>query len=317
MIILFDLQEHIKDFAPGIMPENPYLIPNNEQIAKINIVESDGAKTVFIEDRTSNMEGMTVNMPSFEGLQPGDRLTVTGRIPSGAPKTDWGMVIHRGGEGYAILEQHRIPAHDGLYYMTYLLDAIDFEHPIRIRTNHWGNEEAHMDFFVDDILITRDPKNTDAATETRDVVYSFEENGYSSVNLEFGAISEYLQKSGEPDIELLDGAEKRIHIRRRVNDWDGVDIHVDRMRLRSGNKYTIHVEGRVEGDAPQGAQLMFQIIPGYVWRDNKNVIGGEEFSLTHKFSGTEVKNTEVVRVTSNHGGAKMSFSINKIEVKTV
>ena len=86
------------------------------------------------------------------------------------------------------------------------------------------------------------------------------------------------------------------------------------MDLKQGNIYTIHAKGRIEGFAPSGATIMFQILPGYIWR---SVVAAEEngnFVLSHTLSMMELQTAEAVRITSNPEGAEMSFTISEIEV---
>jgi hypothetical protein len=320
MLVLYDLQDELKNYTAGDLPKNPRIEANPNQHATLSVIEEEGAKTILVSNRHEVSDGITINMNEIEGLRPGDRLTISGRTGSGAPTVKWGMLIHRGGGSYSLLEQHNMPAPDELYFLTYLLDAVDLEHPIRLRTDHWGNEEAHMDFFVDDILITRNLKNAGTVTDGRDVVYSLATDEYAREGLVPApgtrSVPTFLQTSGEPEFILLEeGGKKSIIVRRRVHDWDGVDIHLTMMGLKQGCSYTINVEGRIEGEAHGGAQMMMQVLPGYVWRDNKDVNGGEEFSLSHTLSNAEILNAEVIRITSNPQGAKMTFVITDIILK--
>ncbi|MCL2576974.1 MAG: hypothetical protein FWE27_02840 [Defluviitaleaceae bacterium] len=311
----------MKNFTIGKFPESLIIGPNPNQLATINVMEEDGAKTVLISNRTEVADGITINMSAFQNLLPGDRLTITGRIGSNAPTAKWCMLIHRGGGNYSLLKQHSIPLHDELFYLTHLLDEVDLKYPIRLRTDHWGNEESYMDFYVDDILITRNIKNTGIIIDSRDIVYSLATDNYASdgltpVGSNIGTVPSFLQTSGDPEYSLIEEGDKKIiYLRRRVHDWDGIDIKIGLMALKKGNSYTITIKGRPEGEVLKDAQLMMQILPGYVWRDNKNVYEGQEFILEHTLSNAEVLNAEFIRIASTPQGASMSFVITDIIIK--
>jgi hypothetical protein len=320
ILVLYDLQNEIENYEPGKFPHSEFIEPNPNQLAKVSIEEQDGAKTVLICERTDVSDGITINMKAFDNLLPGDKLTVTGRIGGSAPSAKWGVLIYRGDENYFLLNQHSTPASNELFYLTHLLDDADIKHQIRIRTDHWGNEKALMDFCVDDILITRNLNSTGTIIDSRDIVYSLSRDERlregRSIASDAEIVPSFLQTSGDPDYSLIEEGDKNIiYLRRRVHDWDGIDINIGLMALKSGNSYTITICGRPEGEVPKDAQLMMQILPGYVWRENKNVFSDTEFVLTHKLSNAEILNAENIRITTNGEGKKVSFVINNIFVR--
>jgi hypothetical protein len=313
--LLFDLQEMIREIPPGEF-SNPLMYANSSQNTKtiLSVAEQNGEKTVCVSNRADSSDGLLLNIAEITDIQAGDRITVTGRIGEGAPKNNWGMVLHRTGENFAHLVQQRAPSTDELFYLTYLLDEIDLNVEFQVRTSHWGTETAHMDFFVDDILITRCVKGTAADIDPRNTVYSLSEDEFFKQNLKPGEMTTYLQTSGEPEY-VLDNHSKSIHIKRRVNDWDGLDILLSPMKLLPGNNYSLQVTGRITGEVPQNTELMFQILPGYVWRSNKKMTANQDFVLFHLLSKTEITNAEVIRITTNTEGAKMPFLITGIDLK--
>ena len=317
ILLLYDLQNEIKNYAVGKLPESVFLEPNPNQNALIDIAEQDDAKTIHVSNRTAKADGITVNMGAIPNLRPGDRLTISGRIGDNAPTAKWGVLIHRGGGNYCLLEQHQNPLPSELFHITYLLDEVDLHFPIRLHTDHWGNEESHMDLYVDDILITRNAKGSGVIADIRDIVYSLatdtqtRESSPPSVT-----ISSFLRISGNPEYIIVEeGDKKSIFFRKRVHDWDGLDINVGMMSLKSGNSYTITIKGRPEGEVPPESQLMMQVLPGYVWRDNKNVYEEQEFTLEHTLSNAEILNAESIRIASTPAGGKMSFVITDICIR--
>ncbi|MCL1842808.1 MAG: hypothetical protein FWF79_03265 [Defluviitaleaceae bacterium] len=317
MIVLYDLQEELKNIKAGELPENPYLCACGDTPSSLEVVEQDDAKTLLVKNRASVSDGISIKLPAYEGLCVGDRVTVTGRIGDGAPKTNWGIALNRSGNDYAHLAQHRIPTRDDLYYLTYLLEKVDLDCTLHIRTIFWGNEEACMNFYADDILITRNTHDTATDTDERSIVYSLATDE-STEGFAPGVMTKYLVTSGEPMYKMIESEHgKAIHISNRVNDWDGLDIQLKPMGLKPGSNYTIRVEGRIDGHAPPEAMIMMQFLPGYVWRNPRAAYDNNEFVLTHNLSKTEVLNAEFIRITSNPPGAKMSFIISNIEIKVV
>jgi hypothetical protein len=205
------------------------------------------------------------------------------------------------------------------FSVSYILDAADLEQKLIIRSSSWGEYNAHMDFFVDSILITRSPESANITIDTRHVLYSLA--GDESVQklpadapiyFEGGA---YLRSAGEPNFRMKEFEGKKcLHIYNRTNDWDGIDIRMGELKLLRGNHYTIKVRGRVDGNAPENTQIMLQLVPGYVWRSNQPVTDNQEFELHHTLSAMEVINGETIRITTNGNGAVMAFYIYDIEI---
>jgi hypothetical protein len=260
--------------------------------------------------------GLQLQTPMIKNIQPGDRITATGRIGGGAPKSDWAMVIDRktGVESFRGLAQHVTPEHNELFSVTYILDEADLEKPLMVRSNYWGNVTESMDFYVDSILITRNVSHTSTVVDERQTVYSFaEDDGVKK--LRPGDITKFIRSAGTPKYTIFEkNSKKGIHLGNRLNNWDGLDIWLPSLDLKPGNSYTISVNGKIDGPSSEKARVMFQIIPGYIWRSEKNVVDNEEFNLSHTFSAMELQTAQTVRIATDDGGAKMSFFLYDIEI---
>jgi endo-1,4-beta-xylanase len=123
----------------------------------------------------------------------------------------------------------------------------------------------------------------------------------------------FLRSSGTPVYKII-GEEKIIHIGHRLNNWDGIDIRLENMNLKQGNRYTIRVKGRVDGCAPPGMIIMLQIVPDFMWRHSVECTDNCEFTLSHTFSIMELQTAEAVRIATNTEGANVSFFIDEIKV---
>jgi hypothetical protein len=316
MMVLFDLQESLKETEIFKKIITPY----GENPSAINIIEVAATKTVHVAGRTDFKPGLAVNTPELHGLQSGDRITVTGRLGSGVPKSDWAMVIDRRkiksgvSGGWTGLAQHVSPEHNELFTITHLLDAEDLDKTFMIRSNHWGNVTESMDFYLDSILITRNVSQTSFVKDEREQIYSLASDG-NLKKLRPGDITRFLRAAGTPKFTIIEkNSRKGVHLANRINNWDGLDIWLPSLELKQGNSYSITVNGRVDGVAGERARLMLQIIPGYIWRSEKYVYDDDEFTLNHTFSATELQTAQTIRIASDDEGAKMSFFIYDIEV---
>ncbi|MCL1882805.1 MAG: hypothetical protein FWF81_03520 [Defluviitaleaceae bacterium] len=314
MLVLFDLQEELKELESGQLPENPYF--GMYGATQLSIVNVASTKTIHVAGKTDLKPGLMVNTQVMSALLPGDRITVTGRLGSGAPRSDWAMVIdrHTSIYGHEGLAQHITPKHNELFSITYLLEADDLEKPLLVRTNHWGTAEESMDYYIDSVLITRNIKNTDADTEERKEIYTLA-GDTNFVKLRPGGVTRYIKACGTPKFTITESnGKKGIRVERRLNNWDGLDLWLENMNLKKGNSYTITVNGKIEGIAAEKSRMMFQMLPGYIWKSVRDVVSDQEFTLTHTLSAMELQNTEAVRIATNEEGATMSFFIRSIEV---
>lgn len=316
ILIFFDLQEILKDIGVGDFPENPYISPYSETPAALCVVDLSGTKTVRVIGRADQKPGLSLNTPAIKTLYPGDRITVTGRLGGGVPKGDWAMAIDRqtSREDYDGLAQHLNPKHGALYSITYLLDKPDLENPLLVRSNHWGKDTGRMEFYVDSILITRNSAAMNTTIDNRREVYSLatDEN---LKNLRPGHITKFLRSSGTPKYTVFEkNGRKGIHLGRRTNNWDGIDIRLASMDLKPGNLYTIQVKGRIDGNANSGARMMFQFLPDYVWRSEIFVSSNQDFVLSHTLSIMELLTAKAVRVATCDDSTNMSFYIYDIEI---
>ncbi|MDR0272941.1 MAG: hypothetical protein LBI27_06455 [Clostridiales bacterium] len=318
ILVLFDLQEILKEIEAGELTDNVYFSRYSNTTPEIGIKEAGTVKAIHISDKMALKPGIALNMSAIPNLHQGDRITITGRIGSGFPKTDWAMVIDRqtAKNGFSGLSQHITPDHVELFNVTYILEEIDLDKTFFIRTNFWGRgrTEDVVDFYVDSILITRNVKHFDTVIDDRQAIYSFatDENIKS---MKPGDISRFIRSAGTPKYTMTERNGKRgVHLGRRMNNWDGVDIWLPNMNLKKGNKYTITVNGKIDGHATPGARVMLQMLPGYIWRSDMHVSDDQEFTLTHTLTAMELQISEAVRIATDENGATMSFFIHDIEI---
>lgn len=314
--VLYDLQKELGELSLGVFGGSRHLASGGEYPPKLTVVEAGGTKTLLVSDRPAIDSGLVLQVPALAKLLPGDKIIITGRICGTAPKLDWAMVMRRYGKLYANLAQHYIPSTDELFCITYVFDPIDLETPVQIRSNHWGKDDTPMDFFVDSILITREQSNANIEMDSRRVVYSFADD-VNVKELKPGDITPFIHASGAPMYTVKEkGGKKSIRVWRRLNNWDGIDIIIPNMNLKSGNLYTIRAKGRVESPVPPGATMMFQVLPGFIWRSAVPVEDNGVFTLSHTLSIMELQMAEGIRIASNPECAGMSFIISEIEVRT-
>ncbi|MCL2356162.1 MAG: glycoside hydrolase family 11 protein [Defluviitaleaceae bacterium] len=110
-----------------------------------------------------------------------------------------------------------------------------------------------------------------------------------------------------------------IRVTNRPNDWDGVDVMFAGLMSATG-VYDVRVTGRIAGNAPAGATLMLQSMPGFGWGTPVSVSTDGEFTITRTVNratdmgGTPPALWDRFRITSNGAGTNMNFDIFSIEV---
>jgi hypothetical protein len=310
------LQEQLKKISAGDLPQNLFVAPYGTAPAVLCAVEINKTKTLRVTGNANLKPGFIINTPSISDLLAGDRITITGRLGDGVPKSDWAMVIDRffDSSNYSGLSQHVTPEHGELFSMTYLLDDDDLKFPLLIRSNHWGKSVEPMNYFVDSILVTRETSEARYIKDARELIYSLA-NDENIQTLKPGDVTRFLRSSGTPKYTIFErDGRKGMKISRRINNWDGIDISLAGMNLKQGNRYTVTVSGAIDGAAPQDARMMLQLLPEFIWRSEIKARDDNEFTLRHTLSAMELQTTEFIRIASCDDGAKMSFNIFKIEI---
>ena len=329
-MVMFDLRKDLEPLNEGEFTGTDYLKPLRKEAVYLELLNDNGLKTIKASRRESREDGLIINLPQITkdfDLRPNDRITVTGRISSIAPKDDWGMELMRGSsDWWGQLAQQITPV--GIYSMSYLLEDIDLEHEMWVCSNHWGNEEPTMDFTVDSILVFRPPSKIE--DDSRKVLYSMMSDKFIQAQAENTIIplaegnrddspeEPLLRKSGNPVI-IARKCElgTAIYVEKRKNDWDGVDIRLDPLGLKKGNKYYVEVTGKVFGESAPGAAMTLQGVPTYTWADMVEVGDDSDFVLTHVLTQSNLEAWTAWRVTTNNAGIKLGFMIDSIEVGTI
>jgi len=314
IIVLYDLQNALRYEEIGEFFGDSFLIPCGES-SKLSIVEIEDVKTIFISNRATDDDGLAILTPDFGKYVPGDRVTITGRVDENAHVGGWSLELHRcHPDGTSRLVQQYFPEHDRMYALSYVLDKKDIERHIRLVSRPWMYGVTPADFYVDEILITR--AREDFLKDLRDVIYIMENDRHLK-ELNGGGYTEFLFATGDPLYSFYENEENgsvSIHLSRRANDWDGIDIRLSLMNLLRDNKYCIKVTGRIDGTAPSGSEITLQLLPSYAWRGTQTVTDNQEFTLTHTLSPDELETIESVRITTNSIGANMPFYVHEIEV---
>lgn len=314
-MVLYDLQNALANIETGALVHSGCIKPFGSTPPTVMIENTNGGKRLKITGRRVREDGISLLLPEIQGLHPGDRLTITGHVGEGAPNTnDWGLCLRSPRGEFNQLTQ--VIAPQGLFTLSYVIDKTDFGYPLYVHANTWGGAKIDMDFYIDNMTISR-ADNIHARADTRQLIYSMETDGYMS-SYRSGDIL-----MADPDSPLSPSGACTCIVRRgaitvsgRKNDWDGLDIKLDTLGLMPGNSYNIHVVGRVEGAAPPETQIMLQIIPGYAWRDNHIIYSQQDFTLGHTLTLMELETADTLRITTNSVGAAVDFTIYSVEITT-
>jgi hypothetical protein len=308
------MQEYFSDCPIGDFENYGVISLRRDPDANGKIKKVEDIKALFISGRTARESGIFIDLTKLSELLPGDRITVTGRIDRdhSLGSSTWSISLLSAIDGH--LTHHIAP--DAVYSLSYILDESDIKNVLTVHTIGWGVLHPLMDFYVDNILITRGDIINKPAVDTRKIIYSLAEDS----NLQFVLADEksILTRAGYPNVSVFEhNGKKAIHVDTRVNDWDGLDILISNLKLRAGNQYKITVHGRVDGEAPEDAVIMIQGVPSYSWRHNIEIKSNEEFTLEYTMTRSDVEKWTAVRITTNQAGATMSFFVYRVEIGRV
>jgi hypothetical protein len=308
MQVLFDLQEEFN--AVESLNGLEFIVPTGTYPATLLLRDADDVKTILVKNRSDIMSGVGVCLREMKEIKPGDRITITGRIPGEVPAGGWGIALvsndndPRMNDEF-LLAQSNSP--QSLFSLSYILCATDIDSMLTVQTTQWRDAiDATMDFCIDNISILREDRYSVTEEDSREVIYSFADDD----NLLFGVLS----KSGEPEVNFGE-AEKSIHITSRTYEWDGIDINFKKLNLLMGNKYQLIVKGRIDGFAPKGTVITLECLPGYFWRNNQPMETDQFFTLKHTLGHAEIDRWDSIRVITNVAGATVPFYIYSIEIK--
>ena len=330
--VIFDMQDDLVLLGP--LTGTTYL---QEFGSGMNVavneatVAGETVRYIQVLEVNDNGQGLTI-LTSDMDLEEGDRLIVTGRPGANFPDANRSMMLRRS-VGIDWNDQQLNADNDPqpTFSLSHIISAAELAPGvnIHIHANTWGAPGLDNSvFYIDSIIITRDLG--DVEEDDREVIYSLTEDAYiqsltgagpamliqpfTTTNL---AGTPYLQPSGGAVITVYEYDDVNfLHVGGRSNDWDGLDLMFDPMDLLPGNVYHVRVSGRIDGTAPAGASIMLQGIPGHDWTNNTNISSNESFVLTHTLSASNLDNWDVIRITTNSGGASMSFYIHTIEFGT-
>ncbi|WP_051571552.1 endo-1,4-beta-xylanase [Ruminiclostridium cellobioparum] len=175
---------------------------------------------------------------------------------------------------------------------------------IRIQSNDAG---AAVPFYIGNILITAE--NTPPATTEKEIYHEdFATGAGKSVQSGGANLTQVTDKVFEGND---DGA--ALYVSNRINNYDAADFKFADVGMQNGKTYTVTVKGYVDaGEAvPAGAQAYLQTVDSYGWLAGADMIAGEAFTLTKKFTADTTKDS-AVRVQSNVTGATVPFYIGDI-----
>ncbi|MCL2357723.1 MAG: hypothetical protein FWC70_11350 [Defluviitaleaceae bacterium] len=319
MQILYDLQESFKNVAPGKFDDTDFITMRKDAVAEFRVIDIEDTKTLQITERARRESGIYINLNKINGLKPGDRLTITGRVGDNAPNgPKWSVALLRvrKEDGHGHMTQHTAPK--SLFVLSHVLEEKETEAVFTVHTISWGSTEPDVDIYIDDILISR--QSDDAyEIDPREKVFSFAQDWDISQRIDtiYGetAANADVVYAGGPSVTVreIDGA-PTIQVSNRVRDWDAIDICIENFKLIPGNRYKITAEIRLDEAAPKGTAFMFQGIPGFDWRGNINVHQRTVIHLEHILSRAEVEKWRVMRITTNPPGSSVSFNIRSIEI---
>jgi hypothetical protein len=94
VLVLYDFQDNFNDVSVGKFG-SAHSISVRERphtAGKVRLVED--VKTLHVYEREQRESGIYIHLPEIEGIQTGDRITVTGRIGENAPSgANWSIVL--------------------------------------------------------------------------------------------------------------------------------------------------------------------------------------------------------------------------------
>jgi len=316
VLVLYDFQEDFKEISAGEFHENIPISVRGDKPTSAMVQDVEDVKSLLISNRPARESGIYINLKKISGLLPGDRITVTGRVGEGAPPGPiWSVALLSVDDGH--LTHHISPR--GIYSVSHVLELNELTQIFTIHTIGWGTFQPLMDLYIDSIIITRSAEIIAEERDTRTLVYTLKDDP----NLEwvdtddvdsFGD-SLLVTRSGSPTIRIFKRDDAMaFHVDTRVNDWDGIDIKLEHMKLRTASRYKVIVTGRIDGDAQKGAIIMLQGVPNYAWRAYVPIKKDLEFNLEYILSRTETEKLKGIRVTTNPEGATVPFFIYSIEV---
>lgn len=319
MKIIYDFQEDFKNFAAGefVGHEKGLIGKRVSSVPEVFVEDVEDVKTLHISNRETKDSGIFIRLRMFQGVLPGDRLTVTGRMSEYTPMgKEWAIALISTRDSKSTQITHP----SNIFSLSRILEESDFAQTFAVHTIGWGAEEPLMDFYVDGILISRKDMS-EIEIDPRKVVYSMT----ADPDLEAATLPDtnnfeeperLVRPSGNPTVRILKrGGKNILHIGNRFRDFDAMDLLVSRMDLLVGNRYRITIRGKPDGDVPEGSTLMLQGLPGYTWQSNTVILRDTEFILQHTLSQTEVDKWTTVRITSNTPGASISFYIYEMEIE--
>jgi len=320
MKILYDMQTDFNAVKLGEFERHGAVSLRRDPSASGRIKEIEDIKSLLVSKRTTRESGIYIHINEIDGLLAGDRITITGRISKEHLRigSNWSIALLSGEDGHLT---HSI-APGVIYSLSYILGERDIKNVLTVHTVGWGLLPPLMDFFVDDIVISRNESEDESDLDSRNILYSLANDLnlhlINAPNQETYGTDIKISSSGGPNINVIQhNGSNAVALSTRVNDWDGVDIMLSHLNLRAGNTYKIIVRGRVDGKAPDGTEIMLQGIPSFSWRCINPVQDDEDFTLEYILTRSEVATWNKARITTNTNGATMSFVLYDIEVERV
>ena len=316
MNVVFDMQSALK--GVGDISSVACLVPSGAPLPVLMPEQTEDVVSVRIQNREKHETGMGIKIAEIPGVQAGDKITLTGRVLN-AHYGAWGIALlaHTGAGETGQLAH--VVAPKSIFALSYILMEEDLTRTILVNTTRWGAVNPIMDILIDNVLIFRGEEAL--PVDTRSIVYSLAKDpviqSVSEKDLQTIIITDIIRRSGTPKLKVFRRGEfNAIHVSNLYNDWDGVDISLEKLNLMKGNSYRVIVTGRVDGEVEDESEprLMLQGMPDYSWRSVKNISGNEEFTLAHTLTRSEIENWKFVRITSEKAGSRVSFYIYSIEI---
>jgi hypothetical protein len=316
------MQAQFNDLSQGEFLDAGTFFPTGKTLPALDILQVEDVKTILVTKRANKQAGVGINIAKICDIAPGDRITVTGRFKSDAPSGSWGVaLIAKDGTAENQLAHQIAPR--SVFSLSHVLEKTEMDAMVVLHTTSWGHIEPNMDFFVDNLRISREVSESNILADTRGIVYSMSDDrrmrDYKSLGLSQDIQgTEYLQGSGNPKIKIIKRGKLNIlHVSNRFRDFDAVDIMLNTLKLMKGNSYQVTATGRIDGKAPEGSLMLMQSTPGYSWLASKFVSEGSEFSLTFTLTPSGIEKWTAIRISSNVIGASVSFFIFSIEVESL